>query len=382
MKKINTIVAAMVIILMFAHCKQVYDPQIAAANTRLLVVEGFINSGAGSTTIRLSRTGDFKDTAIRPELGSQVNIEGGDGSKFALAGNANGEYSISQLTLINSVKYRLHIRTTNGKEYISAYTPVRYTPPIDSISWQRENDGVQIYVNTHDDQNSTKYYLWTYTETWEFHSPYLSYLDWQRDPVTHDVTDLMGRMNTDSIYKCWKTQNSTNLLLGSSEKLGIDKIFLPIRYIEPMSEELSVRYYIELRQYALSHEAYLFYQKLKKNTEELGSLFDPQPSELQGNIRCATDPNESVIGYVEVSKEEKANIFIANSEVAPWVPSPNCPKKIIYNDPDSMRSYVSDYIPLQGVTYRGLAIVTFSAAPSLCVDCTLRGTNLKPSFWP
>ena len=318
MKKINTIVAAMVIILMFAHCKQVYDPQIAAANTRLLVVEGFINSGAGSTTIRLSRTGDFKDTAIRPELGSQVNIEGDDGSKFALAGNANGEYSISQLTLINSVKYRLHIRTTNGKEYISAYTAVRYTPPIDSISWQRENDGVQIYVNTHDDQNSTKYYLWTYTETWEFHSPYLSYLDWQRDPVTHDVTDLMGRMNTDSIYKCWKTQNSTNLLLGSSEKLGIDKIFLPIRYIEPKSEELSVRYYIELRQYALSHEAYLFYQKLKKNTEELGSLFDPQPSELQGNIRCATDPNESVIGYVEVSKEEKANIFIANSEVAPW----------------------------------------------------------------
>ena len=125
-----------------------------------------------------------------------------------------------------------------------------------------------------------------------------------------------------------------------------------------------------------------FYQKLKKNTEELGSLFDPQPSELQGNIRCATDPNESVIGYVEVSKEEKANIFIANSEVAPWVPSPNCPKKIIYNDPDSMRSYVSDYIPLQGVTYRGLAIVTFSAAPSLCVDCTSRGTNVKPSFWP
>src|SRR5438045_1507179 len=254
MKKVNTIVAGMVIIFMFAHCKKVYETQIKATNTRLLVVEGFINSGAGSTIIRLSRTSDLKDTAIRPELGAQVNIEGDDGSKFALLDNANGEYSISQLTLANTVNYRLHVRTTNGKEYISDYTPVRYTPPIDSISWQRENDGVQIYVNTHDDQNSTKYYLWTYTETWEFHSSYLSYLDWGRDPVTHDVTDLTGRANTDSIYKCWKTQNSTNLVLGSSEKLDIDKIFLPIRYIEPMSEELSVRYYIELRQYALSHE--------------------------------------------------------------------------------------------------------------------------------
>jgi len=241
MRNVNTITAVIVIMLVFAHCKQVYDPQIAATNTRLLVVEGFINSGQGSTTIRLSRTGDLKDTAIRPEPGSQVDVEGDDGSKFALAGNANGEYTISQLTLVNSVKYRLHIRTMNGKEYISDYTPVRYTPPIDSISWQRENDGVQIYVNTHDDQNSTKYYSWTYTETWEFHSPYLSYLDWRRDPVTHDVIDLDGRSNTDSIYKCWKTQNSTNLLLGSSEKLDIDKIFSPIRFIEPMSEELGVR---------------------------------------------------------------------------------------------------------------------------------------------
>src|ERR1043166_1503961 len=109
MRNVNTIAAVMVIILMFVRCKQVYDPQIAATNTRLLVVEGFINSGQGPTTIRLSRTGDLKDTVIRPEPGSQVDVEGDDGSKFALAGNANGEYSISQLTLLSSVKYRLHI---------------------------------------------------------------------------------------------------------------------------------------------------------------------------------------------------------------------------------------------------------------------------------
>ena len=38
---------------------------------------------------------------------------------------------------INS-KYKLHIRTSDGKEYISDEITVVETPPIDSISWEKE----------------------------------------------------------------------------------------------------------------------------------------------------------------------------------------------------------------------------------------------------
>jgi hypothetical protein len=157
---------------------------------------------------------------------------------------------------------------------------------------------------------------------------------------------------------------------------------LPVRYIPQSAEELSVRYFIELKQFALSQGAYLFYQHLKKNTEQIGSIFDPQPSAQGGNIHCTSDPNEFAIGWVEVSEEKKAGRFITNREVAPWHMPDNCPIKIIYNHPDSMRAYLTDYIPFKGVTFRGLQIVTFAAAPSVCVDCTLRGTNKKPAFWP
>ena len=64
----------------------------------------------------------------------------------------------------------MHITTKNGKEYASDYSVVRTTPEIDSISWLRDNGGVRIYINTHDDQNKTKYYRWSYSETWEFHA--------------------------------------------------------------------------------------------------------------------------------------------------------------------------------------------------------------------
>ncbi len=368
--------------LLFARCKQTYDPQVKEQNVRLLVVEGFINSGQNPTVIHLSRTVNLKDTMLSPETGAQVNVEDENGGSVALTETAIGEYSISQLALDNNLKYKLHIKTSDGREYASDYAAVKQTPPIDSITWQKENGGVQIYVNTHNDQHDTGYYRWAYSETWEFHSAYLSYLDWTRDPVTHDAIEVKGRSNTDSLYKCWKTQNSTNLILGSSEKLSTDKIFLPIRYIEPMGEELSVRYYIELTQYALGQQEYLFYQRLKKNTEELGSIFDPQPSELSGNIHCTSNPDEVVIGYVGISEEQKAHLFITNEQVAPWVTPTNCSKIILYNDPDSVKPYGDIYIPLHGVTFRGLMVVTFDAAVPVCVDCTLRGTNIKPSFWP
>src|SRR4029078_7417977 len=142
-------------------------------------------------------------------------------------------------------------------------------------------------VNTHDPQNSTKYYQWKYEETWEIHSAYKTKLKYVydfdgnllgigfRDPLRVDDTTL---------YKCWQSYNSSNIVLGSSERLSTDKIHLPVVSVEPNSGKLSVLYSVHLHQFALSYDAYLFFGKIKKNTEQVGSIFDAQPSELQGNI--------------------------------------------------------------------------------------------------
>lgn len=370
------------LILLLVQCKQEYIPNVKDTDITQLVVEGYINSGVGPTTIHLSRSSDLEDPTLKPEFNAQVNVEGDDGSSFPLFENGNGEYTNAQLTIFNGIQYRLHIKTTNGKEYVSDYSQVKYTPVIDSISWQRENDGVQIYVNTHDDPNNTKYYRWTFSETWEFHSAYVSSLDYARDPVTGTAVALINRVDPDAIYKCWKTQQSTNIILGSSEKLTENRILSPIRYITPLAEELSIRYYIEVTQYALSHDAYLFYQRIKRNTEQIGTLFDPQPSLLTTNIHCVNDPAEAAIGFVEVTDQQQAHIFITNDEVKPWVPSVACSKIVARNNDTTLQAIGNAYLPLSALTYFGPRIDKFEAAPNECVDCTLRGTNVKPSFWP
>jgi uncharacterized protein DUF4249 len=377
------------VIVCFCTCKEIYDPHIEAKTTGLLVVEGFINSGQGPSTVRLSRSSDLQDTVLNPEANAQVEVQGEDGSRFVLPGNGNGQYTNAQLTLNNGVRYRLHIRTTDGKEYASDYSPVKYTPPIDSITWQRENDGLRIYANARDPRNATKYYQWKYEETWEIHSAFYTSIKYIRDTIrTNDVIDLVYRLpdrNPDTtLYKCWNTLNSSTIILGSTEKLTSDVVYLPVQYIEPQSEKLSVLYSINLRQYAISQDNYLFLQKMKKNTEQLGTIFDPQPSETSGNIHCLTDPNETVIGFIEVTEEQVKRIFIYNSQVAGWGYNPGCVQVIIDNNLDSIKRHASDLYPtLPSSTDPFGAIVKFFATNDKnCMDCTFRGVHQRPDFWP
>ena len=388
MKKL--FVCIVLFLIVAAGCKEKYLPPITSPDTGYLVVEGYINSGPQPTSVSLTRTTKLYDSVlIRYEYNAEVNVEGENQETFPLYDNGNGLYvSSGPLNLNGTEKYRLHIRTQDNKEYASDFVPLKHTPAIDSVSWQRENGGLKIYINTHDEQNNTRYYQWKYEETWEIHSAYkatLQYifdadgnvlgLGW-RDPISH--TD------DTTIYKCWQSNNNTNIILGSSEKLSTDKIYLPIVSIEPKSEKLSVLYSIHLRQYALSHDAYLFFEKIKKNTEQVGSIFDAQPSELQGNIHCITNPSEIVVGYVDISEEKEQRIFISNDQLPEWNYKADCVAIIIPNDISNIKlggGGLTPTTPHQIDPFGG--IVDFYAASDVsCVDCTTRGTNVRPAFWP
>src|SRR5690349_6258144 len=103
MRTINMIVGCTVIV-WFGSCKDIYQPHIEAKTTGLLVVEGFINTGQGPTSIRLSRSSDLQTTSFNPEFSAQVSVEGEDGSNFILDAAGNGVYSNAQLVLNSGTK--------------------------------------------------------------------------------------------------------------------------------------------------------------------------------------------------------------------------------------------------------------------------------------
>jgi hypothetical protein len=159
-------------------------------------------------------------------------------------------------------------------------------------------------------------------------------------------------------------------------------VYLPLVAIPPKSWKLSVLYTVIAKQYTWTKEGYEFLEKMKKNTEITGSVFDPQPSELKGNIHNVADPLEPVIGFVNICNIEEKRIWISSSQIPDWGYNMYCLTTEVENNPDSISAKAGGKLPIVPILEMAGRIVTFSAAPSDCVDCTLRGTNKKPAFWP
>src|ERR1039457_741424 len=201
-------------------CKQTYNTPSINANLNYLVAEGFINAGSDSTTINLSRSANLGSNAPpSSELGATLIVQGSNGYASQLTELGNGRYGTNGLNLDITQNYRLSIATTNGEKYLSNYAPVKSSPPIDSISWQRSDSGVTVYANAHDPLNNTRYYRWDYVETWEYHSFFDSY--WHYGPSSGTIINN----NIEVPHICYSTVNSNNIIIASSAKLTRDIIY-------------------------------------------------------------------------------------------------------------------------------------------------------------
>jgi len=393
MKKWKVILLASTIL---AGCVKPYNPPAITSNGSYLVVEGAINSGSDPTTITLNRTVNLSShSSLKPELHAIVAVQSDQNLVFPLTEAGNGRYVSAGLNLSNSHTYRLSIKTSNNEQYYSDYVTALNSPPIDSVNFTITNNGVNIYSNTHDATNRVKYYRWDYQETWIIHSNYDSGFISNGDTV-------LERTPAQQVTICWSSDTSSNIVLGSTAALARDVISgNPITSIVSTSEKLSSEYSILVRQYALTGDAYNFWVNLRNNTENLGSIFDAQPSQINGNIHSATNPTEPVIGYISVGSTSSIRIFIKNQQLPGWLailPNYNCVLDTFYYKyippggqipVNQVNEYINydkgagpgALIPIAPVGPPLVPPTGYTASSTQCVECTLRGTNIQPSYW-
>jgi len=381
------------IIAVMASCKKPYLPAAVSVPNNYLVVEGVINSGSDLTTFKLSRTVNLSSKVTTNRVsGAALTVESDQNSSYALTETTNGQYIASGLNLDNSRKYRLRIKTADNLEYLSDFVEVKANPQIDSVGFIVQGNGIQLYANTHDANNNTRYYRYDYNETWQFHAKYQSLY------ITNG-TAIVLRTPAQATYDYFGNDTSSTIVLGSSAKLTQDVLYQnPLTQIDATSEKLERKYSILVKQYALTRDAYNFYINLKKNTEQLGSIFDAQPSNINGNIHSVTNPSEPVIGYISVTNVQQKRIFIENRQLPhEWLPThpfdctedSNLYHRIIPNTNGGFRNEVEDFlihngdtaIPTNPIFTNGITIIGFLGTFKECADCTIRGVIKQPDFW-
>jgi len=389
-----------VLALTLTGCISEFDAKLPLNESHILVVSGTVIENT-DVTFHLSK-GFPLDSVKTPkgsrDIDAKLTIIGSNGYQSQQAINmGNGEYLISAGALNDDVEYGIEIEY-DGNIYRSTLSKPLRTPEIDSISFVQpeENGDIIFYISTHDDAEETKYFLWNYTEDWEFTAIYETTVFF--DPEKEDY--YIDR--SAPFYHCWrnKVDAAGKYLIGSTEFLGENRIINRELYKASSGDErFSVLYCVTVYQKAISKEAYEYYQNRIKLNQEMGGLFTPQPSEVQGNISCITDPAKRVMGYVEVIKNTtQERLFICNGQITRQPAERSCGSRDVETK-DLDKFYVMEgtyaYTSLAALYNAGMRPSGYlllsekgNYYPSggwrhkSCSDCTAAGgTKNKPEFW-
>jgi methionine salvage enolase-phosphatase E1 len=377
-------IAGIVAMLALFGCKEAFEPELSQADLRVLTVEGYLDTEGKPSELYLGYTrkiyGENLGPGSTPALGAEIYLQSSSGQRYALSELGNGYYQFQQ-DLAENDFYHLKISFGAAESYSSAPLRPLISTPIEDVNYEKDERGVEIYVTTRGSREADDF-IWTYSETYayspKFISPYI---------YRPESKDVETRLPEETIYHCYRTLESPDLIMETSSNFDENVVFKkPITRISPGDERLSNKYSILVSQMALSPEAAEFWEIMRQNTDDIGTIFSPMPSNITGNITSDQNPKASVIGYVSLGVIQQRRLFIRVQDVSPW----NNDLSAYFDcelDADTVSASGYEERFASGEKFPAMAvfvqssIIGYRSALRRCVDCTLRGTNVRPDFW-
>lgn len=364
-------------------CREPFEPEIENQQAGILVVEGYLDSEGLKSELRLSTTTNVSDTVkFVPVKRALISLISGTGSVFPLEENTDGLYYFEQ-NIPEDQEYRLEILLTTGEKYLSDLLKPIITPPIQEAGYVRDEQGIEVFVNTKGDENADDF-LWTFEEDWIFLPRFkVMYI------YKPEIMDVVPISEEERIDLCYKSESNSDILLETSSRFEEQVVFRKtITEIPEGDERLMQRYSILISQKAIPQESLEFWETLKKNTDDIGSIFSPLPSLIGGNFTLEGNPNKPVIGFVSLGVVRQERVYIDRRDILPWN----------YNDPQFDDCFISpDTVFLNSaqlkLAYASGADLPARQVPGLighigfystsrrCGDCTLYADRKRPEFW-
>lgn len=365
----GSVISIFILILLLAGCTIEFKPEIEEEK-ELLVVSGLITDQEVSNKIVLSRSVPIgKPLTAEALSGALVSIRDEAGTVTFLTETSPGTYSTDSTIFRGRIggSYALNIRI-GDENYESDFVEMKPVPPISSLYYEKivinaardsseMAEGCRIYLDSYDPTGECLFFRWGFVETWEYHIPFPS-----------------------DIYRCWATERSERILIRNTSVYNQARISrYPVILITNNTRKLNVKYSILVNQYSIDESEYYFWEKVQNVHENVGGLYDMTPMAIPGNIRCTTNPGETVLGYFSVSAVSRKRLFVQDSFLGLSYFYPGCVVDTIHGIlPEGGLNKDYWIVEDNGNEIPAWWVVTRYRE---CADCVTDNERIRPDFW-
>jgi len=371
-----------------------------------VVIEATLTNQFKTQEVKVSRTYKLEEKTPTFESKAVVFITDDIGNKYDFKENGELYVSVNQFQANPDRTYQLHIRTSNGRSYISTTEKLPQQTQIDKLEAKSVTKngvlGVEVTVNSNDPTNNSRYYRYEYEETYKIIAPkwyYQKAVPVLFAPGSNPKGKVIFEDRKTEARICFSSQKSNELLLTNTNQLAQDKVTdFPVRFISSKDPIIRNRYSILVKQYVQNLAAHTFFETLKEISNTGSILSQTQPGFFYGNINPVDNPGEKVIGYFDVSSYSEKRLFFNFTEVLPGQLIPeyqyNCPVPIPEADvddfifkycfspiPECKGNLILDLLSSGTKAYFPEENGDYILYPLECGDCTSFSSNIKPSFW-
>lgn len=312
-----------VILLFFALINGCVDPfEFKGVDSdQLVVIDGYITNAQKAHRFKISRTAGFSNSRNVVISGCQVVIRSDQGDIETLAELAEGVYYTSpDFRAEFGKKYQLEVRTPDDQVIVSNEVALNSGNVMRDFEFEgvlrktvRFSDGEVIdretidFSVTIDRSGEEAFYKWNMF-------PYFSYRANFVRPTGNEWCWIKD-YQSDGVA-IWHDDPAVG---GASEK----RILVAT---ERYNFKLEHEYRVMLEQLTMDADAFKFWDAIRQQGENTGSVFDPLPISPKGNLSNSTDPETAVLGYFGAYKVDSLSLKLNYEEIEIFedLPEYNC----------------------------------------------------------
>ena len=262
--------------------------------TQKMVVEGLITNDPKFVSLKISQTTSFGNAnSIEPLKNAYVKLRSSTSevTVFRPVPNELGFYRPNnrQWAGKEGISYSIYIALADGRTFQSATQKLPKAVAIEGLDTTFVNGstpGFQTFASFKDPVETENYYRWT---AFGFH-----------------IRLSTGAGPPSCCNRCWilKRENSVNsfsdFLVNGSLVKNRPVYFSPFYALG--------KHLIEVQQFTISKDAFLFWNRYKDQQQRTGTIFDPLPAALTGNVVNTDNQDDIALGFFEVSAVSRKRI--------------------------------------------------------------------------